>query len=154
VLLYGEPGTGKTELSRLMVQLAGVPGYEVCYENDSGHISDGVRRIRAWITANAMLQNQATMLIFDEAEDAFVRGDPFFSIGEDDRRAKGWMNRALESNAVPTLWLTNHIAMMDAAYIRRFDLVLEVKQPTRAQRWTMAEGMVGHLASPAIMQRA
>ncbi len=152
VLLYGEPGTGKTELSRLMVQLAGVPGYEVCYENDSGHISDGVRRIRAWITANVMLQNQATMLIFDEAEDAFVRGDPFFSIGEDDRRAKGWMSQALENNAVPTLWLVNHIDRMEPAYIRRFDLVLEVKQPTRAQRRIMAEGMVGHLASPATLE--
>ena len=73
VLLYGEPGTGKTELSRLMVQLAGVPGFEVCYENEQGKINDGLRRIRAWTAANAMLQNQAALLIFDEAEDAFEK---------------------------------------------------------------------------------
>lgn len=154
VLLYGEPGTGKTELSRLIVQLAGVPGFEVSYENELGKINDGLRRIRAWVVANTMMQNQAAILIFDEAEDAFEEaGVVLRSSTEDDRLGKGWMNRALENNATPTLWLTNNIAMMDAAYIRRFDLVMEIKQPTRAQRKKMAEDMVGHIASAATLER-
>jgi len=44
------------------------------------------------------------------------------------------MNRTLESNALPTLWLCNTIAALDAAFVRRFDMVVEIPVPPRRIR--------------------
>lgn len=47
---------------------------------------------------------------------------------------KAWVNRTLESNAVPTLWLSNSIRGIDPALIRRFDMVLELPIPPKCHR--------------------
>ena len=166
VFLYGDPGTGKTELARLMADLQGVKGFEVSSEDEDGDPIAGEKRLKAWRAANAMLRKRKSILIFDEVEDVFRDGSLFEPSTA--QRRKGWMNRALENNPVPTIWLSNNVTSLDPAFVRRFDLVMEVKQPTRSQRKSMAQDMVGQLASnelierialsqhlsPAIMQRA
>lgn len=166
VFLYGEPGTGKTEMARLIAGLLGVKGFEVSSEDRDGDPIAGQSRLQAWRAANAMLRNRKALLIFDEVEDVFGDGSLFEPSTAQKR--KGWMNRALETNPVPTIWLSNDVSSLDPAFVRRFDLVMEVRQPTRSQRHKMAKAMVGHLASgellerialsehlsPAIMQRA
>jgi SpoVK/Ycf46/Vps4 family AAA+-type ATPase len=44
------------------------------------------------------------------------------------------MNRLLEENPVPTLWLSNTLRGLDRAFIRRFDMVFELPVPPRRQR--------------------
>ena len=47
---------------------------------------------------------------------------------------KGWINQLLESNPVPAIWVGNCIDGMDAAYLRRFDMIVQVKRPRPAAR--------------------
>jgi SpoVK/Ycf46/Vps4 family AAA+-type ATPase len=150
VYLYGPPGTGKTELARLLARLLQVRAFEVSSEDRDGDPIGGVSRLQAWRAAQAVLCRRDTarpeaLLIFDEAEDVFEGGTA--------QNRKAWMNRALENNAVPTIWLSNSIRGMDPAFVRRFDQFIEVKAPTKAQRRAMARAMLGEVASPDLVQR-
>ena len=47
---------------------------------------------------------------------------------------KAWVNQILESNAVPTVWVTNRIEQIDPAFRRRFAYHLELKSPPPGAR--------------------
>jgi SpoVK/Ycf46/Vps4 family AAA+-type ATPase len=47
---------------------------------------------------------------------------------------KAWVNQILESNPVPTLWVTNRIEQIDPAFRRRFAYHLELKSPPPGAR--------------------
>jgi transitional endoplasmic reticulum ATPase len=69
------------------------------------------------------------------------------------QRRKAWLNRMLEQNRVPTLWLSNSIADIDPAFMRRFDMVLEVPVPPRAQRERILQAACGDLADAPTLAR-
>lgn len=48
--------------------------------------------------------------------------------------SKGWTVRFLESNPVPTIWISNRIRQIDEAVLRRFDLAIEIPVPPLAVR--------------------
>ena len=74
------------------------------------------------------------MLVFDEVEDVFNDGGGIFGRPSTAKTCKAWINRMLEGNPVPTLWLSNSIHCLDAAFIRRFDMVIELPVPPKKQR--------------------
>lgn len=55
------------------------------------------------------------------------------------------MNRTLEENPVPTLWLSNSIDGLDPAFIRRFDMVIELPVPPRKQRERIVREVCGDM---------
>lgn len=131
ILIYGPPGTGKTQLARVLAAHLKCGLYDVTAEDEDGDPVQGFRRLCAYRAAQGFLRNSRSMLAFDEVEDVCgERGG-----GRDDARSsKAWFNRMLEENRVPTLWMTNDISSLDAAFIRRFDLVFELAVPPRSQR--------------------
>ncbi len=143
VLLHGPPGTGKTELARVLAHEIGARLYEVNVADDDGDSMDGALRLTAWTLCQRVLAHKAASLVlFDEAEDVFPRSLGFaalFGIEARGRFGKGWMNRALETHPVPTLWISNSIAQIDAAYLRRFDVVVELRTPPPATRRKVLE---------------
>jgi transitional endoplasmic reticulum ATPase len=68
------------------------------------------------------------MIVFDEVEDAFNDGDNLFGRKSTAQTRKAWINRMLETNRVPTLWISNSVGCLDAAFIRRFDMVVESRK--------------------------
>ena len=50
------------------------------------------------------------------------------------RSRKAWTNRLLEGNPVPAIWISNSIGQIDPAFLRRFDIVFEMKNPPRRVR--------------------
>jgi SpoVK/Ycf46/Vps4 family AAA+-type ATPase len=68
--------------------------------------------------------------------------------------AKGFTNRMLEGNPVPTLWVSNSVRQIDPAFLRRFDYHLEVRVPPRPVRRRILEKHVDGLAvGPAWLER-
>jgi MoxR-like ATPase len=137
VLLYGVPGTGKTEIARLAARLAKLRLYEAEVERDQGEPLDVEGRLRAVAFLQHMLARlPATAVLVDEAEDIFRPQDG----PEPDKRgmaaadSKGWTVRFLESNPVPTIWISNRIRQIDEAVLRRFDLAIEIPVPPLAVR--------------------
>ena len=142
VLIHGAPGTGKTEFVRALAAALGMQLYEVPAEDKDGDAVSGQRRFRAFSLAqNLLATGRNQLLLFDEVEDVFGRSAGLFQmfsapggIHDPDRLAKGWINQALESNPVPTVWVCNDIGAFDPAYQRSFDLVVEFRAPTRKVR--------------------
>jgi transitional endoplasmic reticulum ATPase len=134
VFLYGSPGTGKTELTRILSEKLGCPLYEISSEDEDGDPISGERRLSTIRAAQAFFKNSNTLLLFDEVEDVFGDGGGMFGAKSTAQTRKAWMNRLLEENSIPTFWLCNDISSIDPAFIRRFDWVLEIPIPPKKQR--------------------
>ena len=150
VLLYGPPGTGKTELAKVVAQAAGLELFEVEYADRDGHSLSGRDRYRSLQIAQVFLKGSAqAALLFDEVEDVFppisseaaqlmARAEQIAAPASGSVSGKAWVNQILESNAVPTIWVTNRIEQIDPAFRRRFAYHLELKSPPPGAR----EGLV------------
>lgn len=137
ILLYGAPGSGKTELARVIAKELGYQLYAVGSEQAStGTTMSGELRLGAYTTAQLMLTNHDhAMMVFDDCDDAFVH--EFFMRSQ--THSKAWMNRLLESNPVPTIWICNRVGQIDPAYRRRFDVVLRMIELPTATKHIMIE---------------
>lgn len=146
VLLYGPPGTGKTELAKVAAQAAGLELFEVEYADRDGNSLSGRERYRSLQIAQVFLKGSAqSALLFDEVEDVFppisseaaqllVRAEKAGPQPSGSVSGKAWVNQILESNAVPTVWITNRIEQIDPAFRRRFAYHLELKSPPPGAR--------------------
>lgn len=131
VFIYGIPGTGKSQLVKLLAHQLGCPLYEVASEDDDGDSVEGKERLSAVRAAQAFLKNTQALLLFDEVEDVFTQHS---SRNASAQSRKAWMNRLLEENPVPTFWLCNDIESVDPAFMRRFDWVIELPVPPKSER--------------------
>ena len=146
ILLYGPPGTGKTEFAKLMARLSGCELYEVDCLDREGNSLSGKERYRSLQVSQAFLGGRGgTAILFDEVEDVFppISEKPTQGFGLEDSRAgavngKAWVNRTLEQNPVPTIWISNSINQIDPAYRRRFQFHLELANPPQRVRENIA----------------
>lgn len=146
VLLYGPPGTGKTELAKVVAQSAGLELFEVEYADRDGNSLSGRDRYRSLQIAQVFLKGSAqAALLFDEVEDVFppissevalrmARADAVAAPPNSSVSGKAWVNQVLESNVVPTIWVTNRIEQIDPAFRRRFAYHLELTSPPPGAR--------------------
>jgi SpoVK/Ycf46/Vps4 family AAA+-type ATPase len=132
LLLHGVPGVGKSEFSRALARELGLELFEVSTQDEEGDPIESGKRLRALRLVHGFCSDRRSLLVFDEIEDIFPRPHPVF--GAPALRCKGWVNRILENNPTPTIWITNAVEALDPAFVRRFDLVLEVKSPPTAVR--------------------
>lgn len=149
ILIYGDPGTGKTEFVRALAEASGIALNEVPNCDSDGEAISGQNRFRTYHTTQRLLasrRNQA--LLFDEVEDVFGDADEplagLLTSSSARRRGygglrKSWINETIESNPVPAFWVCNRIWGIDPAYLRRFDLIMEFRTPTRHVRKKIVE---------------
>ena len=142
VMLYGPPGTGKTELARVLAAQAGLELYEVRHSTDSGEGMTHARYSQVVVAQQLLRSASGVALMFDEAED-LLPGRDGFAEPVDQRLGKAAFNSLLETNPVPMVWISNEIAHIDPAYLRRFAFLLEVKTPSRSVRRRIAERELG-----------
>lgn len=144
ILLYGAPGTGKTELAKTLAKKLKLNLFEVSYTDEDDESIDGEKRLKAYKSAQALLGDKKTLLMYDEAEDIFQGGgSSFFSMlfgGSSRQKDKAWINKVLETNSIPTIWITNNINAIDAALVRRFDMSIELPIPPKSKREKIIEG--------------
>ncbi len=150
ILLYGPPGTGKTELAKVVAHAAGLELFEVEYADRDGNSLSGRDRYRSLQIAQVFLKgSENAALLFDEVEDVFppisseaaqllARAEQVATPSNGSVSGKAWVNQILESNNVPTIWVTNRIEQIDPAFRRRFAYHLELKSPPPGAR----EGVV------------
>lgn len=153
ILLYGTPGTGKTQLAGALAQDLNTPLFEVAYLGKDGDPISGNQRLSAFRAAQNFFEPGQYLLIFDEVEDIFRDDDSFLAGKSRASRYKAWMNRMLEENAIPALWLSNSIQDFDPSHLRRFDMVLQLPVPPKKQRERILQAHCGDLANTPTLAR-
>ncbi|MGI9569001.1 MAG: AAA family ATPase, partial [Desulfobulbia bacterium] len=133
ILLYGTPGSGKTELTKIASKAAGLKVYGAGEDVSGDGESDRSGRLADLVFALRLAKGAGrTALLFDEMEDIawqlIRRGG-----------SKLYLNRLLETNPVPVLWTSNNISEIDPALLRRMTLAVELKLPPASQRQRILE---------------
>lgn len=129
VFLYGAPGVGKNEIAALLAKELGRELWEIYNIDEQGRDDDS--RMEQFIRAQKMFDRDKTIILLDECEDIFPSTHP--RVFYERKADKNTINKMLESIRVPSILLSNS-AFIDAAFLRRFDIVLEVKAPPKHKK--------------------
>ncbi len=127
IFLWGEPGTGKTELPFV---LAKKNNWKVISVGDSNKASDkensrSDRLVSLRLAQKIFSKNDRIVLLFDEFEDVANR---------DNKNSKSFINRLLETTEIPIFWTTNSIDYVDKASLRRMTFNIKFNLPTSETR--------------------
>ena len=146
ILLYGPPGTGKTSFAATLAARVGASLRPVAEADEEGDEPQRHDRLAGLRLAQRLAPPGSTVLLFDEAEDLFVRRGT-----QDDEpvtSSRVFIHRLLEELTVPVIWTANDISVLGPAVLRRMTMCLELKVPnlaTRTRLWRRmgeAEGVV------------
>jgi len=157
VLLHGRPGVGKTEYVQAIAAELGVELYEISFADEDGNPIRGKARLRAYNLCQRFLARSGNaLLLFDEVEDVFESNHGFLSqlFGAEESHdggssaGKAWVNRTMERNPVPAVWVTNSVDNIDPAYKRRFDYSVGFPLPPRPVRFSIARHHLGCFDPP------
>ncbi len=143
VLIYGSPGTGKSQLVRMLANQLQVPLYEITISDDGNAIDENERLRYFQVTQALQEQAGASLILFDEA-DLVLLEDRWAEIGgRQMTRTKAWINQLLETNPVPTIWIANSIRYVHHAVRRRFDYIFEMPTPPKTVRHRILQQHLG-----------
>lgn len=160
ILFYGLPGTGKTQLARVVAERCDARVFEVSPKANN--------RLQCWKMCNSFLgYADKTVLVIDEAEDIFNE-DIDSDVGTVIRRNKASLHWMLETAPIPNIWISNSVSSIAPSMLRRFDLIFEVSSPDAEGRRRMVDDAFGNTLShttrerlvltrkltPAVMKRA
>ncbi|WP_432716802.1 AAA family ATPase [Haemophilus haemolyticus] len=149
ILIYGAPGTGKTEFATLLGKVLSVSVNNITYMDEDGDVISAEDRLNKCRFAQKVLEGQSSLLIFDEIEDVFRAGFFECSVAQ---KNKAWMNQLLENNNVPMIWLSNSVSGIDPAFLRRFDLILEMPDLPLKNKSALITQLTEGKLSPAYVQ--
>jgi transitional endoplasmic reticulum ATPase len=141
LLLYGVPGTGKSEFGRLLADQLGTTAVSIGETDDDGEEPDrGDRLLHLTVARKLVEQRHSAILLIDEAEDLFLS----------DTRSKGsklWLNKLVEDGAGPHIWIVNDPGLLGEPVIRRMDMAIEFAVPPPAARRRIVEQAFARMAN-------
>lgn len=157
ILIYGPPGTGKTEYVRWLASELGKQLYQVKATDNQGDAISGQDRLAFYQLSQSFLQNTEALVLFDEIEDVFPNHDSVFELmlpSSKPAAGKMFINRVLESNPVPAIWVSNEVSHIDNAYLRRFDFSFEMGvPPIGVRRGILRKYLRGHRISEEVISQ-
>jgi len=157
ILIHGESGVGKTELSKILAHYCRSSlmtvkpqgeQYQVKQDELTSELNTATLRLQYHGLLQAMLASEPnSILVIDECEDIF-----FAHFGEK-KISKDRLHQILTDNALPTIWITNHIDQIEDSCIRRFSYVLEATTPPAAIKKQILSKPLKHLrVTPAFKE--
>ena len=133
ILLFGEPGTGKTEFARTLATEAGSGAIFAGLSDDFGNEPDRSERLDHLMILRAMCRHHRDrVIVVDEADDVLM-------MSERKGSSKQWINRLVEAPLVPTIWIVNQRSRLDPAVLRRMTLAIGSDRPRLAVRERVAQ---------------
>ena len=132
LLLYGRPGTGKTEFAKAVT--ASVGGKPFFFQrgdsSNSGHFDCNTDLVNIRATIN--LVPSKGVLIVDEADS--LLNTRYFMFGNNKAPDKSQVNALLDESAAKIIWITNDVYFIEESILRRFAYSLKFKGFSRSDR--------------------
>lgn len=129
ILLYGAPGTGKTEFVKSLSEACGIQCYTLPDADEKGLCNLQQQKLRHLKIKQTLLSNKGNAcILFDEAEDIMTKD--YLS---KDGIGKNFLNNTLQNTKVPIIWTTNTTAV-DKAFLRRMTYCMEFKELNTKER--------------------
>ncbi len=116
MLLYGAPGSGKTEYAKALVKSAGMKA--LVFKNESEVLSRDIALSR--LNCLLSLNRKDTVLIVDEADSLLSTSRMSFFGPFDSPKTKGIVNKMLELSQNKVIWVVNYTSQIDESTLRRF----------------------------------
>ena len=116
LLLYGAPGSGKTEYAKALVKSSGKNA--LVFKNESEVISKDIALSR--LNCLLSLNRKDTVLIVDEADSLLSTTIRTFLGSFDSPKTKGLVNKMLELSQNKVIWVVNYTSQIDESTLRRF----------------------------------
>ncbi len=134
ILLYGEPGTGKTEFARSLGNQLGLSIYEIS-NLDTGNTEDKnltMFRYRALYACQRIINPEKSVIIVDESDSVLNSATAFFPFSSSTE--KGQINRVLDDSIGFIIWIVNRYDGIHDSTKRRMDFSLKFGNLSYSQR--------------------
>ena len=142
MLLYGEPGTGKTEFSRSLAKYLNKDIYEIGPFDKDGDPVNETRLFSAFNICRKTIPSQNSVIVIDEA-DQLLNGSGGLSFFNTNRnKEKNFVNKALDDSEHISIWITNEYKFMEESTRRRFDYSIKFKKLTTDERKTIWQNSI------------
>lgn len=129
ILLYGEPGTGKSSFVAAIAREIGQNAYDVKTPNEGDSIA---RKKSLEACLNMTGNGKEGLVVIDEADTLLNTEFAYIFSGE--KQDKGWLNEFLERPGIRAIWITNSISGIPDSVMRRFAYSVKFNKLGRDER--------------------
>lgn len=133
ILIWGEPGYGKTELVKTIIKSIGMNMLDINDTIENYDIGELNIRVKKFIELKEMTKGlSGTCILVDEAEDILL-----------EKQSKNWINSNIGMNDITTFWLLNNTSNIHPSSLRRFDYIFEMNKMPFDNRVALANKILG-----------
>ncbi len=119
ILLYGNPGAGKTEFSKSIINETGLSAF--IYKNEIETKAGYMDRLFSYLT----ISKNDSVLIIDEAENILKAVESDYARTG---KTKGLINKMLDNSKNKVIWIVNSIDSIADSTLRRFNYSLKFSE--------------------------
>ena len=129
LLLYGKPGSGKTEYAKALLKDSNYKVVIFKNEMELNGISKALLRLNCYLS----MKGNQTILVIDEADKLLQTKDVSSFMGVVPNSMKGAVNKMLENTEMKTIWIVNYSNQIDISTKRRFNYSYRFEAMTEKQ---------------------
>lgn len=152
LLLYGKPGSGKTEFAKSLAKASGLK--PLIFKNEAElNVSQksGENYVLSRLNLFLSISRPDTVLIIDEADTLLKTRDSSFFGMSSPSKTKGTINKMLEANKNKIIWIVNFTGQIDESTLRRFNFSYKFDAMSREQLKSIAQTKLSPLNLPQLM---
>ena len=129
LLLYGKPGSGKTEFAKALAKATGLK--PLIFKNEKENPSEG--KIYEKLKCFLSMKKEDSLIIVDEADTILQTIDSSFFGIRSPSKNKGIVNKIFEENQNKIIWIVNFKNQIDVSTLRRFNFSCQFENMSSEQ---------------------